>query len=449
MANIGGLLLCFNVLLPGVAGDCVGGSCAANTSIDDSGLLQVSSMRGLQSNQGCGDGGTNLPGSGSNWCGPGHDPTTPCGDNYCLGSYDGDWACRRHDACSLVEYTSVFGLPVLACSCDEDLYVNRGSGLMAGIIAQVYGPWSFASGSHVRACIAKKGTRNCYKWSRPEGFSQQIYWQIFGSTSDYENEQCDVWSLSDKYDFPFENYGYKGVPLGRNLNSKENWAGCGTNPSKVTGAFLGNGTVGMQQWPSNRLKRTLAPIDFFENKCPYSETTCGGNMCCPRAKEMFNLTYPCPSAEPSWDACETRNNSTYALGAIKVCLASLVSEVSGVHTLHVARAHPSDSEEQKQLDVVCSSEEVSVFQAGVAANFSTPFCCEMPMTKEWHRFAQGVSPVVHVVTKLKKSANDGFKMLGTTDLAFARAGAGHHQISSNAMGKVRSVGHIGIKRAFI
>lgn len=83
---------------------------------------------------------------GTSWCGPGQDPSAKDfggeGDNFCLGSFAGDWACRRHDLCGvaiLKEITmpdwvkkmrvwewldaneNIPKLPVVSCECDKAL----------------------------------------------------------------------------------------------------------------------------------------------------------------------------------------------------------------------------------------------------------------------------------------------------------------------------------------
>jgi hypothetical protein len=180
---------------------------------------------------GCGDGGQVIPHMGSSWCGPGQDPRTPCSDNFCLGSYSGDWACRRHDACPLAEYTSVLGLPVLACSCDKDLFDNRDKDTpMGSNIGALYGDLDVTTASASRACIAKKGTKPCIKWGGKQTDFINKLWQISKVTDDYEKEECDIWQVKDKYKLPFEKYVYKETPFNHDVDSNENWPECYKNP---------------------------------------------------------------------------------------------------------------------------------------------------------------------------------------------------------------------------
>mmetsp|Transcript_32375 Transcript_32375/g.94739 ORF Transcript_32375/g.94739 Transcript_32375/m.94739 type:complete len:262 (-) Transcript_32375:106-891(-) len=39
-------------------------------------------------------------------------------------------------------------------------------------------------------------------------------------------------------------------------------------------------------------------------KCPYSGTTCNGDQCCPGVTASGNLTFPCPNAGPDFDDCQ-------------------------------------------------------------------------------------------------------------------------------------------------
>merc|ERR1740121_511090 len=39
--------------------------------------------------------------------------------------------------------------------------------------------------------------------------------------------------------------------------------------------------------------------------CTFGTKTCKGNQCCPAASELGGKTYPCPSAEPGWNKCDT------------------------------------------------------------------------------------------------------------------------------------------------
>merc|ERR1719188_1338782 len=52
------------------------------------------------------------------------------------------------------------------------------------------------------------------------------------------------------------------------------------------------------------LAQRTAEGDPMNVKCPYSDTMCAGNQCCPRAEETLNKTYPCPTAVVGWNDCE-------------------------------------------------------------------------------------------------------------------------------------------------
>jgi len=47
--------------------------------------------------------------------------------------------------------------------------------------------------------------------------------------------------------------------------------------------------------------------------CPFSDTYCAGDQCCPSAPGSGGLTYPCPSSDPSFAGCE--NNTRASLPA--------------------------------------------------------------------------------------------------------------------------------------
>jgi len=49
-----------------------------------------------------------------------------------------------------------------------------------------------------------------------------------------------------------------------------------------------------------------APAPGASVDCTYdSNTKCAGNQCCPRSTNTSDKTYPCPSADAGWDGCET------------------------------------------------------------------------------------------------------------------------------------------------
>lgn len=149
---------------------------------------------------------------GTNWCGPGQDPSR---DNFCLDDFDGDWACRRHDACPKTERLG--GFPVTGCSCDQDLNRDVGSGLNAIIIHGLYdeyGAWP---------CIAY--TRTCSDWGWVEAGRRRrfgySYWGVTGASD------CSKWNYVNKYAGRLTHWGYESNS--NDLNSKQDWPGCTDN----------------------------------------------------------------------------------------------------------------------------------------------------------------------------------------------------------------------------
>lgn len=173
-------------------------------------------------------GGRVLP--DSNWCGPGQcaADVDGCRDNYCLDKYDGDWACRRHDACA--KYNFVFGVAISACSCNKDLYDGRGTGNNALTIARIFGPNSFYP------CIQYE--EPCARWGYVSSGSQQTS-KYFGIT---QSSTCDVYNYrrTNKYTgVRIENFGYRPQVNGYSVHSRENWPGCVDNTvdAEVPNAF--------------------------------------------------------------------------------------------------------------------------------------------------------------------------------------------------------------------
>lgn len=162
----------------------------------------------------------------TNWCGPGQCPA--CGDNYCLDSFSGDWACRRHDTC--LKYSAFFTFPIVACSCDQDLYDNtRGNDAASSIIGGIYG----SSGPY--PCIAREDTCADWGWVRSGrrrrwGWS---YWGIIGSRA------CDKWNYVNKYTTRrrIHRFGYDTLPNGWQVESRQNWLNCKDNAKDID---LGN-----------------------------------------------------------------------------------------------------------------------------------------------------------------------------------------------------------------
>jgi len=153
--------------------------------------------------------GVRLP--GTNWCGPGQKPER---DNFCLSEdFDGDWACRRHDACAKWDFLGP--LPVVGCSCDRDLHANRGTGFQADLIHALYGD------NGIWPCIAHEG--ECRRWgwkSSRWGFS---YWGVVSMYS------CLSWNYVCKYSGQLTEWGYRKAMKSFNLNSSEDWPGCYPN----------------------------------------------------------------------------------------------------------------------------------------------------------------------------------------------------------------------------
>eukprot|EP00927_Polykrikos_kofoidii_P050868 TRINITY_DN44714_c0_g1_i1.p1 TRINITY_DN44714_c0_g1~~TRINITY_DN44714_c0_g1_i1.p1 ORF type:complete len:785 (+),score=64.06 TRINITY_DN44714_c0_g1_i1:70-2424(+) len=156
---------------------------------------------------------------GSNWCGPGQclADRDGCRDNYCLGSYDGDWACRRHDACAKSHDYAWGTFSVLACSCDRDLYENRGSGPNAAVISSIYG------GFGVLPCISHEKTCDQWGWVR-SGRRRRWGWSYWGVVG---HRTCEDWNYINKYDDPnIVDFGYRPQFQGHDVHSREDWHGC-------------------------------------------------------------------------------------------------------------------------------------------------------------------------------------------------------------------------------
>merc|ERR1712151_915868 len=122
--------------------------------------------------------------------------------------------------------------PILACSCDKDLYDTRDEEWTMGQnIACAYIDKQKCWTISAMPCIAKKGTKNCKKWGGPqEESTTKEYPDVQGTVDDYETEECDIWQLEGKYELPFEDYGYHSTPDGHDLNSQKDWPDCKENP---------------------------------------------------------------------------------------------------------------------------------------------------------------------------------------------------------------------------
>jgi len=157
----------------------------------------------------------------TSWCGPGQcgSDMDGCRHNYCLNAYDGDWACRKHDACSKV--SSLAGVPILACSCNKELLDNRGHGDNADLIKSIFGNNGLVPCiSHVKTCysfgwVKSRRRRRWFGWS---------YWGITGRRS------CDDWNYINKYNDPkLQRFGYHQQIYGYSLDSQQSWPGCVPN----------------------------------------------------------------------------------------------------------------------------------------------------------------------------------------------------------------------------
>lgn len=162
--------------------------------------------------------GVQLP--GTNWCGMGQCGCFPQGDNYCLGEFEGDWACRRHDSCQ--HYNRWSGVPVAACSCDADLWANSGSGIgpAKAAIAAAYHPHS------PWPCVSHHTTCRSWGW-KEHGRRRRWGWSSWGVVG---TRPCENWNYGgnwNKYNDPYiHNYGYLPQANGFDINSRESWQGC-------------------------------------------------------------------------------------------------------------------------------------------------------------------------------------------------------------------------------
>lgn len=154
---------------------------------------------------------------GTNWCGPGQNPVT---QNWCLDDYPGDWACRRHDACAKKEETFVQFI-VNGCSCDKDLWDNRGDN-SAWAAAQAVE--ALYNGQSPYPCIARTVFCEKYGWVAA-GRRRRYGWWWFGISS---WSKCDVWHYWDKYVGNITTYGYSSTSLG-DLTSTASWTSCIAN----------------------------------------------------------------------------------------------------------------------------------------------------------------------------------------------------------------------------
>jgi len=154
----------------------------------------------------------------TNWCGPGTcgADIDGCRMNYCLDAYDGDWACRRHDACT--KNADMLGIPILGCSCNRDLDVDRGSGPNAVLIHSLFGSYGAIP------CISHE--KHCRTWGWVEsGRRRRGGWSYFGVTG---KRKCDDWNwCGDKYsDSNMQNFGYVRQINDYDLNSRSSWPNC-------------------------------------------------------------------------------------------------------------------------------------------------------------------------------------------------------------------------------
>lgn len=157
--------------------------------------------------------------SGSNWCGKGQDPRT---DNFCLGEYDGDWACRRHDACIKVSRVGI--VPINGCSCDRDLDENRGSDSQARIIHTLFSP------NGIYPCVAHVEECNDWGWV-PAGRRRRLGYSYFGIIG---SRGCENWNYINKFSGQLTEWGYHDVAQGQDLNSRAGWPGCEDNTGDVS-----------------------------------------------------------------------------------------------------------------------------------------------------------------------------------------------------------------------
>jgi len=162
--------------------------------------------------------GSTLP--GTNWCGPGQcgSDSANCKHNYCLDTFEGDWACRRHDACEKWD-RDFLGLTVMACSCDKALFEKRGSGnaLATSLIAGAY------AGHGVRPCISHESQCTAWGWVQA-GRRRRWGWSYWGQTG---KKPCDNWNYINKYDDPkIQDFGYSPQINGYDIQSTVSWPGC-------------------------------------------------------------------------------------------------------------------------------------------------------------------------------------------------------------------------------
>jgi len=153
--------------------------------------------------------------AGTNWCGVGQCGTDKegCRHNYCLDHFDGDWACRKHDACA--KSSKLRGITVNACSCDRDLVENRGTGHIAALIESAFGD------NGVWPCISHERTCRKWGWVRKGWVS---YWGVTGHST------CEDWNYIGKFADPrLQEFGYSPQIKGFSVDSRTNWSRCVDN----------------------------------------------------------------------------------------------------------------------------------------------------------------------------------------------------------------------------
>lgn len=170
---------------------------------------------------------------GTSYCGVGQHPastslsgSTECyGENYCLLN-EGDWACRRHDACDTFVSMGA-GPDVSACSCDYDIY-SATRGLDNGVSRAVAVLFSPRGGMpclhHKYDCTVTTGRRRRSKMTRTQTTCNKIvYFQKYSK-----------WRRRS-----FERYGYRPTP--GPLDSQESWPGCTANTQDAAAFHFMNG----------------------------------------------------------------------------------------------------------------------------------------------------------------------------------------------------------------